>query len=231
VDKPEVGAVREPASGARHAALAVLSRRRLLEALQASNEPLDVRELAAAVGLHITTARFHLDVLERAGLISRAAARAGRPGRPRQLYAAALSAEATEGHRQLAVLLAAVLAGDPDGGPCRAEQAGRWWADAQLPADEGLSEDQATRRVAALFDRVGFAPRPVSSERQRSLEMAACPFRDVARAHPEVVCSIHLGLLRGALRRSGLSAEQAGQAVLRPFVEPELCIADMPVSR
>ena len=222
--------VLELAAGARHAALAGPSRRRLLDVLQASDEPLDVLRLATDVGLHVTTARFHLDVLERAGLISRTADRAGRPGRPRQLYTAALSAEATDGHRQLAVLLAAVLAGDPDGGPCRAEQAGRVWADAQLPADEGLSEDQAGRRVVALFDRVGFAPRPVNNALQSSLEMAACPFRDVARAHPEVVCAIHLGLLRGALHRSGLSVEQAEKAGLRPFVEPELCIADLPLS-
>lgn len=219
----------EPVSGARHAALAGPSRRRLLKVLQASDEPLDVLRLAADLGLHVTTARFHLDVLERAGLISRTAERAGRPGRPRQLYAAAQSAEATDGHRALAVLLAAVLAGDPDGGSFRAEQAGRVWADAQLPIEEGLSEDQAVRSVVELFDRLGFAPRPVSTEPLSSLDLTGCPFRDVARIHPQVVCSIHLGLLRRALHRSGWSVEQAEKAGLRPFVEPGLCIADLPV--
>jgi len=64
--------VTEAAPGARYAALAVSSRRRLLEVLQSAEEPLDVGQLAAAVGLRGTTARVHLEVLERAGLVRRA---------------------------------------------------------------------------------------------------------------------------------------------------------------
>lgn len=213
-------------SDARHAALAVVSRRRLLEVLQSAPEPLDVAALAAAVALHVTTARFHLEVLERAGLVRRAAERGGRPGRPRQLYAAAAAPEATEGHRQLAEVLAGVLAADPDNGPGWAEQAGREWADRQVPAGERPSWDEGTRRVGNLFDRLGFAPRLVDSARRRHLELDACPFRDLARAYPHIVCTVHLGLLRGALHNVRVaSAERAG---LRPFVEPELCIADVP---
>lgn len=129
----------EPTAGNRHAALAVPSRRRLLDALRASDEPMEIRGLVAAVGLHVTTARFHLAVLERAGLISRTADRAGRPGRPRQLYTAVLPAEATEGHRQLAQVLAAALASDPVSGPSQAEKAGRRWADAQVPVDDATT--------------------------------------------------------------------------------------------
>jgi len=221
----------DSAAGARHAALAVLSRRRMLETLQAAGEPLDVAHLAAAVGLHVTTARIHLDLLERAGLVSRSAEHAGRPGRPRQLYTAVPSPDAREGHRQLAGVLAAALAGDAVGGSSRAEQAGQQWADTQLPAVRGLSDGEAGARVAGLFDRLGFAPRLVATEHGSSVELGACPFRDVARAHPEVVCSVHLGLLRGALRRSGIPARQAQQAGLRPFVEPELCVADLPIPR
>lgn len=40
-----------------------MSRRRLLEELQATDEPLGVARLAAAVGLHVTTARLHLQLL------------------------------------------------------------------------------------------------------------------------------------------------------------------------
>ena len=45
-------------------------RRRLLTLLRRSDAPLDVYELATATGLHITTVRFHLDVLARAGQIT-----------------------------------------------------------------------------------------------------------------------------------------------------------------
>lgn len=217
----------ESTSGARHVALAVVSRRRLLEVLQSADGPLGVAELAEAVGLHVTTARFHLDVLERAGLVRRVLGRAGRPGRPRQLYAAAVAPEATDGHRQLAAVFAGVLAADPDQGPRWAEQAGGQWAQEQVPVDDGLSWDEGTRRIGELFDRLGFAPRVVDRGPYRHLELDGCPFRDLARAYPQVVCSVHLGLLRETLHRLGIPS--AAQAGLRPFVQPELCIADVPI--
>ena len=42
----------------------------------------------------------------------------------------------------------------------------------------------------------------------------------MAAAHPEIVCAIHLGLMRGVLEAAG----ETGVAVsLEPFVEPTLC--------
>ena len=216
----------EAAPGARYAALAVSSRRRLLEVLQSAEEPLDIGQLAAAVGLHGTTARVHLEVLERAGLVRRAVQRAGRPGRPRQLYAAVPRSAPVEGYRQLAGVLAAELAAGPDAGR-RAERAGWSWAAQQVPAGAAGSWDQATRGVGELFDRLGFAPRLADDGRYRHLELDTCPFRDTARDYPQVVCAMHLGLLRGALHRLGVPP---AEAQLRPFVEPDLCIADVPIS-
>jgi predicted ArsR family transcriptional regulator len=209
-------------SAARHTALAVTSRRRLLELLRAADGPLDAEELAAAVDLHVTTARHHLETLERAGLVHRSAARAGRPGRPRMLYAATAGA-AADGYRELAELLSTALADDPDGGRRRAEQAGERWADAQVPAGDEAGE-QAIDQLQALFDRLGFAPRRTPNGSGHRLLLDACPFRDIARAHREVVCSVHLGLMRAALRRMGAAG---ARSELRPFVEPELCVAEV----
>lgn len=212
--------------GAQHVALAVVSRRRLLEVLRSADEPLDVAALAHAVELHVTTARFHLDVLERAGLVRRTVERGGRPGRPRQLYRVVAVPEASEGHRQLAGVLASALAADPDTGPRSAEQAGRRWATDQLPVDNAVSWEDGVRQVGELFAWLGFSPRVVDGSQQRHLELHSCPFRDLARTYPHIVCTAHLGLLRGALDQLRLPvAEQAG---LRPFVEPDLCIADVP---
>ncbi|MEW1976174.1 helix-turn-helix domain-containing protein [Microbacterium profundi] len=211
--------------GARHAALSASSRRRLLDVLT-TDGPMDVTALAAAVGLHVTTARFHLDVLQQAGLIRRTAGRAGKPGRPRQLYTVTASAEPREAYRQLAVALTEVLATDPGAGPQLAERAGRHWAQMEIPVEDALSWEEGTRRISDLFERIGFAPRVVDDTAERHLELDACPFRDLARAYPQIVCRAHLGLLRGSLDRLGVpGAEHAG---LRPFVEPELCVADVP---
>ncbi|MCW2621374.1 MAG: putative transcriptional regulator, ArsR family [Frankiales bacterium] len=209
--------------GAVHTALAVPSRQRLLDVLRATQGPMDVPALAAAVGLHVTTTRFHLEALERSGLVVRSAEHAGRPGRPRQLYAAVVLAEVADGHRQLAELLAGVLAAEGQEGPRRAEQAGWAWATDYVPEPASLLPEDAVQQVIGVFARLGFAPRRVDADH---LELDDCPFRDIARKHPEVVCSIHLGLMRGILSRLGAASTAAG-AGLRPFVEPELCVADL----
>lgn len=211
--------------GARHAALSAASRRRLLDVLT-TDGPMDVNTLAESVGLHVTTARFHLDVLQQAGLIRRTAGRAGKPGRPRQLYAATATTEPREAYRQLAAALTEVLATDPDAGPQLAERAGRHWAQVEIPVEEALSWEEGTRRISDLFQRIGFAPRLVDGTAERHLELDACPFRDLARTYPQIVCRAHLGLLRGSLDRLGVPGAEDGG--LRPFVEPELCVADVP---
>lgn len=188
---------------------------------------MDVVALAETVGLHVTTVRFHLDVLQRARLVQRAPGKAGKPGRPRQLYTATTHSEPGAAYRQLMSALTDVLAADPDTGPEIAERAGQRWAQMEIPTVDALSWDEGTRRVGDLFERVGFAPRLVDDTAERHLELDTCPFRDLARAYPEIVCRAHLGLLRGSLDRLGVPiAERAG---MRPFVEPELCIADVPI--
>ncbi|MDN5764167.1 MAG: helix-turn-helix domain-containing protein [Microlunatus sp.] len=212
-------------SDGHHAVLAVASRRRLLDLVQAADEPMDGASLAEAIGLHLTTTRFHLQVLERAGLVQRTVERGGRAGRPRQLFSAVGGADPAQSYRQLAEVLVGALADDADGGGQRAEEAGRRWAAMRLPM-ANLSWDDGTRRVEALFDRIGFGPHLCDDEHARHVELDACPFRDLARAYPQVVCAVHAGLLRGALTR--LNVPAAERARLRPFVEAELCIADIP---
>lgn len=206
----------------RHTALSVASRRRLLETLRSAEQPIDAAALAASVGVHVTTVRFHLDVLEDAGLVQRRPERAGRPGRPRQLYRAV---PAGDGDRQLAEVLAGALAAEPDAEDF-AERAGRRWADSEVPAEGPGSStwDEATGRVGQLFDRLGFAPVLVDQPDRRRWELHACPFRALAESHPQVVCTVHLGLMRGALER--LHVDQAPS--LERFVTPDLCVAEVP---
>jgi len=69
-------------------ALSAPSRRRLLALLHDSDAPCTASQLAQQAGLHVTTVRFHLDVLRQAGLVeSRTQPRAS-IGRPRIVYSA-----------------------------------------------------------------------------------------------------------------------------------------------
>jgi predicted ArsR family transcriptional regulator len=212
----------------RHVALAVRSRRRLLELLRATGGPTCAGELAAAVGLHVTTARAHLRVLEAAGLVVRTRRPPTGPGRPTQFYAPAVVEGAGDGHGQLAELLAGALDDGGEEGRRRAEGAGRRWAQHEVPDPAHLPWEQAVGGIAELFARVGFAPRRVEAGRPGfQLALDRCPFRDVARAHPDIVCALHLGLMREALSRFGQPGI-AASAHLQPFVAPDLCVAGIP---
>ena len=87
-----------------------------------------------------------------------------------------------------------------------------------------VGEREAAQVVTGLFAELGFDPELTVNEQGRQVWLRGCPFRDAARANPEVVCSVHLGLLRGILSRLGASSTTAR---LTPFVEPELCLAHL----
>ena len=78
------------------------------------------------------------------------------------------------------------------------------------------------RQVMALFTEMGFDPELADESGGQRILLHACPFVGVARAHPEVVCTLRLGLLRGALEH--LAAPPL-DARLVPFAEPGLCVA------
>ncbi len=205
----------------RHAALASQSRRAVLELLSDSHELLDAAAIADGIGLHVTTVRFHLEQLERAGLVRRELSHGGRRGRPRVLFSITAAARSDEGHRQLAEVLADALSSDPDGGTRRATAAGERWADASsgdLPVDPAGS---VVAPLVTVLDRLGFDPELNGEGDDRIINLLACPFRDTALAHPEVVCSVHRGLIQRTLSTFGQEGDTAG---LVPFVGPELCV-------
>ncbi|HEY6054812.1 MAG TPA: hypothetical protein VIU86_12815, partial [Gaiellaceae bacterium] len=78
----------------------------------------------------------------------------------------------------------------------------------------------AVGRLIALLAGIGFEP---TLKKQR-IEMLPCPFLELARRHQDVVCPIHLGLMRGALAELG-AATRATR--LEPFVRPDLCVAHL----
>jgi predicted ArsR family transcriptional regulator len=200
-------------------------RRRWLELLRRSDTPLDVYQLADATGLHITTVRFHLDLLSKAGQVTVQKTPRTTPGRPRTVYAAHTEEAPPDGYRPLAALLAANLGSTPRTRRRRAEKAGRDWASTLILATGTASPDETAHRIVDLFAKMNFDPEladPPPDTGEREIRLRACPYRDVAREHPDVVCAIHLGLLQGALTQLGAPPTTVR---LVPFVKPHLCLA------
>lgn len=193
------------------AALASPARRRVLDAVRASAEPPTAQQLAGALDLHVTTVRFHLDQLEQLHLVQRTAGHTGRRGRPSVHYEA-LGVEADRTRERMIDALAEALAASGSDAGREAAAAGQRWADGLR-----LPDGDAAEAIAAAFGRLGFDPEPVGA----TLRLHACPFREAAARHPQVVCRVHGGL---AERIAEQTTGGAVRAVLAPFVEPGLCV-------
>lgn len=192
-------------------------RERVLRLVRDHDGALDASELANRLGVHVTTARFHLDALCERGLVARTRIAPRGVGRPRTGYVAV---QAHLDYRMLAEILALELGDTAAKRRRRAERAGRRWAQRLAAETPRTDLDRGTERTAEVFQQMGFGPelKPSDDPTMRTIHLHACPVRELAAAHPEVGCALHRGLLEGLLDE-GTSAE------LEPFVEPELCIA------
>jgi predicted ArsR family transcriptional regulator len=72
--------------------------------------------------------------------------------------------------------------------------------------------------VVEILADVGFAP--VADNRQSVVRLTRCPLLEAAHRFPDVVCGVHLGLVRGALEEYGAEAERSE---LFAFSEPGAC--------
>ncbi|MGH7666810.1 MAG: helix-turn-helix transcriptional regulator [Candidatus Dormibacteria bacterium] len=206
-----------------HRALAGWTRVALLTCLRQADGPLDARELAQAVGLHVSTVRFHLGVLAEAGLVLAEFERRPRRGRPRQVWRSAteLAVGPEGGYRMLAEVLAGYLESSSTEPRRRGDEIGRVWG-AQLARARGDQEEPGVTSLVSILGDLGFSPEVVETTSETEIHLHSCPFLAVATENPELVCSVHLGLLRGALAETGASMV-ANE--LEPLVEPSLCIA------
>lgn len=114
------------------------------------------------------------------------------------------------------------------------EEAGAEWVRQRLAERGDLGQDGAATTTGAWLGKLGQVVDLLSewgytpdlnldgAEGEVTLTLRDCPFLDLARSRPAVVCGVHRGLLRGALEVAGES--QAGVS-LRPFVGPRTCHA------
>lgn len=205
------------------------TRARVLALLQDAGESMTAAATGARLGLHVNSARFHLDALTEDGLVRRRREDRSTPGRPKVLYAAASVAPgvAHRSYRLLAEILTSFLADRLPDPAASAEEAGHAWGRYLSAPPEPFRrphDAQALDSLVDALDRIGFDSHVVDEPGSLRLEVSHCPFLEVAQEHNDVVCSVHLGLMRGILEQlgSGVSAD-----TLEPLVEPSRCIAHL----
>ena len=191
-----------------------LQRGMILEALRDAPGGLDTNQLAGRFELHPNTIRWHLGVLTDAGLIEETPERRRGRGRPRIVHRLTGEgiARGRDEYRLLATMLTDVVAGDKDG-EARAYETGMRWG-------RHLQQAEPEATLVELLDREGFE----AERHDDHIEMRRCPFYALAENAPQVICTLHHGIIDGALEEA-----RSGETVDRidSFVEPGLCIAHL----
>lgn len=229
------------------ALLASPVRREILDTLrtrQAGNPgALDAHGLTAAqvgkaVGLHTTTARFHLDQLVAAGILQASFHKHTGAGRPRKLYGVSDDHASTSVSDATALMLLTSLltetfkASRTQGRTVTPDEAGERWAHENVPArdaEPAASPGEWLGKVGSLIDvlrRWGYTPDLSTSNGGRTarIDLTHCPFRELAADNTEIVCGIHRGLISGTMEQLG---EPDTDVTLRPFADGNTCIAHL----
>lgn len=201
----------------------------ILAMLRASATPLNIVTIADQLGVHPNTVRFHLDALTDAGRVERLLGEITGPGRPPIVYRAhrGMDRNGPSNYRLLATMLTSHLAASTHDPARTAAQLGRTWGPSlvEAPQHRGASTktEALTRAIGVLAD-LGFEPEPHSGARTKQIRLRHCPFLDLVDDHADVICSLHLGLMQGALAalKGPVTVDR-----LDPFVEPDLCVAHL----
>ncbi len=196
----------------------------LLE-LERAEAPVTVETLAGAVGLHHNTVREHLRVLEQEGRVRRSTAPVAGRGRPRAAFESVdngpvrtpvgTGAVALREHL-LRILISRFGAPDDAAWAGARQDAREWGRELAGEMDAAHTPDGVAALVARGLTAMGMEP----DARADVVDIASCPFADLAADRPDVVCGLHQSVIDGMLD----SAAPAGStARLLPFAGPRMC--------
>ncbi len=174
----------------------------IYEELGRSVRPLTTAEIADTLNLHPNTVRPHLDRMREVGLVEVEAVARGEIGRPQHRYVLASEAPSLGLEPPALPVLARMvltLADQLGANPNDAERVG---------ADEGRRRSAPYRdapssleALVADLDQLGFDPTVSGADPDDPdvavVAFANCPFADAAADHPDIVCSLHRGLVAG----------------------------------
>lgn len=218
------------------------ARMTVLRTLAAAEDSVTVTVLAKQLSQHPNTVREHLDALLEEGRVERTRSTPKGRGRPSWRYRAMESMDPSDfdnaaggdlapgqEYASLAVALIDQVANESDDPAELSKRAGERWGHglAQQHID-GTPDAAATRsqvRREAIdatietLDNMRFSPE--KSAENGTYRLTTCPLLDAARRNPEVVCQVHLGVIRGILEELGTDPDIT---TLEAFAEPGACL-------
>ena len=175
--------------------------------LARATKPLTTAEVADTIELHPNTVRPHLERMRDAGLVDVEVGGRGQIGRPQHRYSLAddapslgLEPPVMPVLARMVLSMAELLGASPDDARAVGENEGA------VRAERFSAAPSSLEAIVAELDMLGFDP-VVSDDAgdpdAAVIAFANCPFGDLAVAHPDLVCSLHHGLIAGFVRRMG----------------------------
>jgi predicted ArsR family transcriptional regulator len=175
--------------------------------LARSPAPRSTIEIAETLGLHPNTVRPHLERMRDVGLLDVEVENRGSVGRPQHRYSLAADAPSLGLEPAAFPLLSRLLAGaaatagvsGEDAAAASREQ-GRAIA---ARAGQGSGRRGCAEALTRALDELGFDPATASDGELATIAFTHCPYRELAEAHPEVICHLHRGLVEGFVEEHG----------------------------
>jgi predicted ArsR family transcriptional regulator len=168
--------------------------------------PLATVDIAETLGLHPNTVRPHLERMRDVGLLDVTTETGGGVGRPQNLYSLSTDAPSLGLEPSAFPMLTRLLLR-------LAETAGASGEDAaDIGREQGRADALRQAEPASCLEALvtwlatmGFDPAVDGSEDGVTavVAFAHCPFRDLAEAHPDLVCSLHRGMVEGLVGAVG----------------------------
>ena len=193
----------------------------MLSALRNQPDPVGIDALAQATARHPNTVREQLNWLVAHGHVTRIRQPQAGRGRPAWLYEARGGRPGDDEYVELAAALAWKLQDASPDTHAEALAAGRRWGEdlvvrrGPVPAP---SPAAGRRWTVELLDELGYAP--VADAEDRDVVLHRCPLLQAAHRFPDVVCTVHLGMVQAALEGNGAASDGSE---LVPFSAPGEC--------
>ncbi len=203
------------------------ARGKILELL--GDGPCTVSSLAMRTGQHENTIREHLDALALENLAIKYQNAEHLRGRPAWFYRIADKSDHSVigEYAGLASALAGAIARRSAHPSKDAIDAGMDWAP-ELVRKSRLNKSYVAkesavgirRNIVSVLGHLGFAPKENADFTR--IKLTQCPLLDAARQNPEIICNVHLGIIRGALGEFG--ATNTEKVELMPFSQAGSCL-------
>jgi predicted ArsR family transcriptional regulator len=159
-----------------------------------AGRPVSIAELTDHFAFNHNAIRQHLAKLVEAGLYDGRTVQGGGRGRPRLVYEVAAGVESQWGVTGPYERLSRLLADMIHTGETPIEVGRRAGRELGTPTDTPVN---TVTEMANVMARQGFDPEVRVRKNTAEIVLRNCPFQSVALAHPDTVCTLHLGMAEG----------------------------------